>query len=194
MMVKMKQAVVQVSRYAAVLALGLGLAQGAAAQSMGSVSYAPLAAQAQNVPTLSEWALIGMAALLAVVAFYTLRSQSARTLKVWAAGLLACTAVGATLWNTPAEAIPPPVDVVMDQPNGGTASIPHRVDLFFGDFFYIYKVQNQTSRAQRVTGVSVIPGLILLPPTGFTPQCTVGLVLQPNDMCYVRAYNQSLPG
>ena len=180
------------ARCAVAAMAGILVAQGAAAQSMGGVSYAPLAAS--NVPTLSEWALIGMAALLAVVAYHTLRAQGGRALKVWAAGLLACATLGATLWNTPAQAVLPPVDVVMDQPQGGTASIPHRSALFFGDFFYIYKVQNQTDRAQRVTDVSVIPGLVLLEPTGFTPECTVGLVLQPDDMCYVRVYNQSLPG
>lgn len=180
------------SRRGAAAMVGMLVAQGAAAQSMGGVTYAPLAAA--NVPTVSEWALIGMAALLAVAAFFALRAQGTRTLKVWAAGLMACAAVSATLWNTPAEAVPPPVDVIMNQPNGGTASIPHRGALFFGDFFYIYKVQNQTDRPQRVIGVSVIPGLVLLEPTGFTPECTVGLVLQPNDMCYLRVYNQSLPG
>lgn len=180
------------ARWGAAAVAGMLVAQGAAAQSMGGVTYAPLAAA--NVPTVSEWGLIGMAALLAVAAFFTLRAQGTRTLKVWASGLLVCAAVSATLWNTPAEAVPSPVDVVMDQPNGGTAPIPHRGALFFGDFFYIYKVQNQTDRAQRVLAVSVIPGLELLEPTGFTPECTPGLVLQPNDVCYLRVYNQSLPG
>lgn len=170
---------------------GMLVAQGAAAQAMGGVTYAPLAAA--NVPTVSEWGLIGMSALLAVVAYHALRAQSGRALKVWAAGLLACATLSAALWNGPALASVA-FDVVLDQPNGGTADIPHRGALFFGDFFYIYKVQNQTDRAQRVLAVNVIPGLVLLEPTGFTPECKPGLVLQPNDICYLRVYNQSLPG
>ena len=187
----MKLVKLGLARGGAAAILGLLVAQGAAAQSMGGVTYAPLAAA--NVPTVSEWALIGMAALLAIVAYHALRAQGGRALKIWAAGLLACATLSAALWNGPALASVG-VDVVMDQPNGGTASIPHRSALFFGDFFYIYRVQNQTDRAQRVLNVSVIEGLQLLEPTGFTPECKPGLVLQPNEICYLRVYNQSLPG
>lgn len=171
---------------------GLLVAQGAAAQSMGTVSYAPLAAA--NVPTVSEWGLICLAGLLALAAYYAMRSQGGRALKVWALGLVACGTLSASLWNQPAFADAAPAEIALDQPTGGVANIPHKTQLFFGDFFYVYTAQNMTDRAQRVTGVSVIPGLLLLTPTGFTPECTVGLVLQPKEVCYIRVYNDSLPG
>jgi len=180
------------ARSVAAMVLGLLVAQGAAAQSMGSVSYAPFAAS--NVPTMSEWALIGMAVVLAAVALYAMRAQNRRVLKMWASGLVACGALSAAFWNRPAVAEPAPVEIALDQPPGGVANIPHSTELFFGDFFHIYTAQNLTDRPQRVTGVSVITGLTLLPPTGFTPECTVGLVLQPNGICYIKVYNDGLPG
>lgn len=188
----MKQVMSRRARWSATAMVGLMVAQGAAAQSMGSVGYAPLAAS--NVPTASEWALIGMAGLLAVVAYYALRSQGGRTLKVLAAGLLACASLSAALWNRPAVAGMAPVEIVMDQPTGGLASIPHSVDLFVGDRFHVYTAQNLTDRPQRITSVSVNTGLMLIEPTGFTPECTVGLVLQPNEMCYVSVHNDGIPG
>ena len=47
------------ARGSVVAMVGLLVAQGAAAQSMGGVAYAPLAAS--NVPTVSEWGLICLA-------------------------------------------------------------------------------------------------------------------------------------
>lgn len=188
----MKQVMSRGVRWGATALVGLVVAQGAAAQSMGSVAYAPLAAS--NVPTVSEWALIGMAALLAVVAYHAMRSQGGRALKVWAAGLLACASLSTALWNRPAVAGPAPVEIVLDQATGGVASIPHNAQLFFPPFTHVYTVQNQTAVAQRVTGVSTRPDLFLETPTGFTPECTVGLVLQPNDMCYLKANGMNMPG
>lgn len=171
---------------------GLLVAQGAAAQSMGTVSYAPLGAT--NVPTVSEWGLIFLAGLLALAAYHAMRTQGGRALKVWALGLVACGTLSAGLWNQPALAEPAPAEIALNQAAGGVADIPHRSALFFGDFFYIYTAENQTNQPQRITGVSVISGLQLLTPTGFTPECTVGLVLQPKEVCYIRVYNDSLPG
>lgn len=180
------------SRFGVTAVVGLLVAQGAAAQSMGSVAYAPLAAS--NVPTLSEWALIGLAGLLAVVAYHAVRAKGGHVLKVWAAGLLACASLSAALWSNPSVAGAAPIEITLDQPGGGVASIPHSTDLFSGDLFHIYTAQNLTDRAQRVTGVSVITGLVVLPPTGFVPECTAGLVLQPGDVCYVKVYNDGIPG
>ena len=188
----MKQLMSRRARWSATAMLGLLVAQGAAAQSMGTVAYAPLAAS--NVPTASEWALIGMAGLLAVVAYHALRSNGGRTLKVWAAGLLACASLSTALWNRNAVAAPPPVEIVLDQAAGGAAIIPHNPELFSPPFTHVYTVQNQTAQAQRITGVSTRPDLLLETPTGFTPECTVGLVLQPNDMCYLKANGMNMPG
>lgn len=188
----MKQVMSRRARWSATAMVGLLVAQGAAAQSMGSVSYAPLGAS--NVPTVSEWALIGMAALLAGVAYHALRSQGGRALKVWAAGLLACASLSTALWNRNAVAAPTPVEIVMDQQGGGSASIPHNVELFFPPFTHVYIAQNQTTQPQRVTNVSTRPDLLLETPTGFNPECTVGLVLQPNDKCYLKANGSHMPG
>lgn len=180
------------ARASVVAMVGLLVAQGAAAQSMGSVSYAPLAAS--NVPTVSEWGLIGMAVLVALAAYHAMRAQGSRALKAWTTGLLVCGVLSASLWNHPAIATPPPVEIALDQSTGGVADIPHNAELFFPPFTHVYTVQNQTAVAQRVTGVSTRPDLLLETPTGFTPECTVGLVLQPDDMCYLKANGMNMPG
>src|SRR3989344_3595101 len=77
---------------------------------------------------------------------------------------------------------------------GRRCDIPHNAELFFPPFTHVYTVQNQTAVAQRVTGVSTRPDLLLETPTGFTPECTVGLVLQPDDMCYLKANGMNMPG
>ncbi len=171
---------------------GLLVAQGAAAQSMGTVSYAPLAAT--NVPTVSEWGLIFLAGLLALAAYQAMRTQGGRALKVWALGLVACGTLSAGLWNQPALAEPAPAEIALNQAAGGVADIPHRTDLFFGDFFYIYTAENQTDQPQRITGVSAASGFTVLSPAGRTPECTVGLVLQPKEVCYIRLYNEDRLG
>ena len=174
------------ARVCGIAVLGGALAQGAAAQSVGGISYAPLGAQ--SVPTMSEWALILLAVALAALAYRATRGQAGRTLKVWAAGLLACATFAAAVWNQPAIATPL-VSVLLDQAGGGTAAIPSHPDLYTGDFFHDYSVQNQTPQPQRITGISLNSGLSV-PPSGKSPKCTVGLVLQPNDVCNVRVYKE----
>lgn len=174
------------ARVCCTLVVGGALAQGAAAQSVGGIAYAPLGAQ--SVPTMSEWALILLAVALAALTYRATRGQAGRTLKIWAAGFLACATFAAAVWNQPAIAVPLAA-ILMTQPAGGTADIPSHPDLFTGDFFHDYSAQNQTPKPQRITGISLSPGLSI-PPSGPAPKCTVGLVLQPNDICYVRVYKE----
>ncbi|WP_099742173.1 midcut-by-XrtH protein [Acidovorax sp. 62] len=175
-----------------VLAAAAGvIAQSASAQSMGTVAYSPLASQ--SVPTLSEWALIAMAAVLTACAYRTMKRQGHAALKVLAAGLLACAAFVGAQWSAPALAVMGPAEVVLDQAAGGIGHLPHKTALFFGDRFYVYTVQNTTSQPQRITALTPATGGQFKVPTGYSPQCTVGLILQANEVCYLRLYNASMP-
>jgi hypothetical protein len=178
-------------RQGVLVAAAVGVAQSASAQSMGAVAYSPLAAQ--SVPTLSEWGLIAMAAMLTVLALRTMKRQGHAPLKMLAAGLLACAAFVGAHWSAPAMAVVAPAEVVLDQAAGGVSDLPHRSDLFYGDRFHIYTVQNTSSQPQRITALTPATGGQFKVPTGHSPQCTVGLILQANEVCYLRLYNDSMP-
>ena len=179
------------TRSCGVALLGTAMAQVASAQSMGGVGYSPLAAQ--NVPTLSEWALMGMVMLLGMVAYLAMRIQRRGASKLLGLGAMALVALSSAAWNRPAAAVVVP-DALMSIAAGGTADLPHRSALFSFPWTYVYQVQNQTGQAQRVTAVTSISGVSVESPAGSNPECTVGLVLQPNDVCYVKLHNVGLPG
>lgn len=179
------------TRSTGVALVGMAMAQVASAQSMGGVGYSPLAAQ--NVPTVSEWTLIGMTMLLGLVAYLAMRSQRRGVSRLLGLGAMTLVALSSTLWNQTAQAVPAP-DALMSLAAGGTADLPHRSALFSFPWTYVYLVRNQTGQAQRVTAVTSITGVSVESPAGSNPECTVGLVLQANDVCYVKLRNVGLPG
>ncbi len=167
--------------------LTLACAPSAWGQSVGSVTYAPAAlAGAHGVPTLSQWALWGLALVLGVLA---VRSTGRGTARAAAAGLLACAALLGTPWGGPAAAQPAlGPEVLLDQEDGGQAPIAHHPDLDAGDRFHVYEVLNDTPRPQRITAID-FTGMHEQLYQGDQGQCAVGAVLAPQARCEIAVYH-----
>ncbi len=175
---------------AVMLAMQHGLAQ---AQSIG-ITYAPM--NATSIPTLSEWAMLVLALLLAAVAIYTLRNKTggkplASIILVTALALGGMT--GNKLMGNANAAISPSQScnsTVRGDPWG-----PCDLTSASGGTIYTYiapydvPITNTTAVAQQITAVAFVP--YFSPDTPLTqPQCVPGVtVLQPQGICYVRAIN-----
>ncbi len=156
-----------------------------------AVTYLPAATATTAIPTLSEWGLIGLSLLLAVVAVYALRAgKGAKPLAaVMLASSLALGAIGSGNLVGEAQAAGVtnascPVDgqlCYMTVASGGTVT----VETVNSDVAVI----NNTGVAQTITGVVELTSWDHIYPTVLTPQCTVSLVLQPGATCYI--YNNS---
>ncbi len=150
----------------------------AQAAPIGSVNYGPLAAAAQTVPTLSQWALWGLALVLAVLAARRAGRMAGR---LAVGGLIAAAALGGLApWGGRALALPP---LSMDNPAGGTVELPDSPDLHGGDWFTQYEVSNATGKAQRILAVSVGADYTINQST--QNLCTPGQTLEPEDSCVV---------
>lgn len=150
----------------------------AQAAPIGGVGYGPLAAAAQAVPTLSQWALWGLALVLAVLAA---RRAGRMATRLAVGGLIAAAALGGLApWGGQALALPL---LSMDNPAGGTVELPDRPDLHGGDWFAEYEVSNATGKAQRILSVSVEADYTINQST--QNRCTPGQTLAPGDSCVV---------
>lgn len=141
------------------------------------VSYAP--GTATSVPTLSEWAMFGLALALAALAVYTLRKK--RGAKPLASVILAFgLALGGIAGNKligNAYALSPECSAdnacSMNNPAGGTVTT--------GPTGVTVTITNATGVVQNVTGV--IPnGSAIVDPSS---TCVVGLVVQPGGTCTI---------
>ncbi len=176
---------------ATVLALQQATAWAQAAPNTVLVSYAPAGATA-SIPTLSEWAMLGLALALAALAVYTLRNKrGAKPLaSVILAFGLAIGGMGGNRLMGDAHAAPGGWAVPdctswtacsMLNAGGGTVTT--------GPTGNVVTITNLTGVAQTVTGVSATPPATL-PPNQTPPTCMVGLVVQPNGICTI--YNANL--
>ncbi|MDR6769022.1 hypothetical protein J2W88_004330 [Acidovorax delafieldii] len=91
-----------------------------------------------------------------------------------------------TSWSRDADAVPVEVDVVLDNPVGGSADIPYHaaLDLAFADFMHQYGVRNTTTQSLRITGITLTPVHNDRDPRD-PPRCTVGMVLAAGERCYL---------
>ncbi|HOB65222.1 midcut-by-XrtH protein [Ottowia sp.] len=147
----------------------------------GAVDYEPLLSAAQGVPTLSEWTLLATGLLLVVVAWRVLRARGVNgrlmAHAVLIGGLAASGLAGHELIRR-AEAQFIPNAVNMTSPTGGTVT-----------GIYYLKITNATGVPQRIKAIRPDPPRSgVLSPAPDTPECTVGLVVQPGNPCYVRFY------
>ena len=152
---------------------------------VGTISYA-LAAAAQPVPTLAQWAVVLLSLLLVPLAWRAARGRLA-CLALAGPGLLAAALLLAAGWSERAQAQPmAPGDVLLDNPAGGTADIPYcaALDSHFADFMCGYEVGNATGQPVRITGIALTPEHTDREPMD-TPRCTAGLVLAPGEGCYL---------
>ena len=138
-------------------AAALALASPAWAAPGGTVAYityGPLSAGTQAIPTLSQWGLAVLVLALAVLAPRLLRSARGGMLRAIALALLAGAALLAVPWSTPAMAqIGMSVgghdaDAALGQPGDGTAQLPWQPALDSGDFYYRYTLRNTSGKPQ----------------------------------------------
>ncbi len=154
---------------------------------VGTITYALLAASnAQPVPSLAQWGVVLLSLLMAPVAWRVARHRMA-CLALLGPGLLGAALLAAAAWSGQAQALPAPLgDVPLDNAAGGTADIPYHaaLDTAFADYMYQYEVGNGSGQTVRITGITLTAGHTNRNPMD-TPRCTVGLVLAPNETCYL---------
>ncbi|MDP3521384.1 MAG: midcut-by-XrtH protein [Hydrogenophaga sp.] len=165
------------ARSAAVLAaLGTGHTL---AMSQVVVTYAPDIA---SVPTLSEWGMVIMAAVLATVAVLAIRkgAHSQTLLSLALAALVSYGAFSGSLWGGSAWANGFTTHNLTSA-SGGQLSVPT------GPLFAY--VLNGTDRPQRIISIAPQYG----PPAAVDdkPACVPGMVLAPNMACALRTSTDS---
>lgn len=165
----------------ATIALGL-LAAGSAAFAgtigAGGVGYMPGAlGAAAPIPTLSEWMLMSLALLLAVLAWRVLRARTGgRPLaSVILCGALALGALSGNDLLRDARAMV--ATLTFSSPTGGSVT----VQMLNTE----YEITNVTTVPQQVVSVTPLLGNVAVPTTG-SPQCAVGLVVAPTAKCFIR--------
>ena len=141
---------------------------------VGGVQYAPLAAAAQAVPTLSQWALCGLALAIGVAAA---RGKGAAA-RLAVGGLIAAAMLAP--WD--GQALPLPT-LSMDTPSGGTVELPDSNTLHSMDYYAEYDITNATGKPQRIVAIQMEPNYRLNQST--QDRCTPGQVLAPQASCTV---------
>ena len=177
------------------VAAGLALAAVqivALAQSSGGIEIGYAPGSAVPIPTLSQWAMLGLTLLVAVAAVYTLRHKvGGKPLASIILGL--ALALGGVQGNNlvgqaKAIVLTPDCPVVgteclMINAAGGTVNV-----------FALYsdvKVTNVSGVAQTIISITAIMPWDVIGTPEATPQCVVGLTLPPGASCYV--HNVSVP-
>ncbi len=140
----------------------------------GAVDYEPLPSAVQGVPTLSEWTLLATGLLLVVVAWRVLRARGVNgrlmAHAVLIGGLAASGLAGHDLIRR-AEARGAN-DKSMTVATGGTIT-----------GIYWLRITNATGVPQRIKAIRPDSGSGIIRPVPETPECTVGLVVQPGTKC-----------
>ncbi|WP_198969926.1 midcut-by-XrtH protein [Xylophilus sp. ASV27] len=170
---------------AGALALAAGTQAPAWAQAVGNITYAPLSAGTQSVPTLSQWGMAALALLLAAGARHLLRGHGNGVVRTAMLGLVAGAALLAMPWSGQALAVPAS-EVLLDKPAGGSVDLPDHPDfeLPFADFMHGYEVRNTTDRPLRITAVDVTAAHRIAGPSDET-RCSVDQTLAPLASCQI---------
>lgn len=164
---------------------GLALASGltafaASANAGGPIVLVGFAASTAGIPTLSEWTMILLGALIAFMAIRSIRSARPGQFGAWlvAAGALAVAGgVGPDGIRSAMAVIVTPTARPMSAAIGGNVQI-HTPDN--------YEIRNDLDSAQRIHSITVLDvSATTGPVVGFNPTCTVGLVLSPGSSCYL---------
>ena len=159
--------VIKQMRKAAVL-VAFAAAQ-TAAMAQVVVTYGPV--DVASVPTLSQWGMIIMAVILAVVAAIAMR-KNAGSKTILSFALSATALFGASMGNQiikSAQSLPPPS---MDTPTGGTVNLPTNVG--------VIPVANTTQVPLKVIGVT--PAEAQNSPS---TTCDPGVIVAPGASCNV---------
>lgn len=167
-------------------AFGLLLCGSAAWAGMGVggfIDYEPLTATVAAVPSLSEWMLLLLALLLAVVAFRALRGRvNGRLLSnlTLVGGALAAAAAGHGLIQEVRAT--PTIDENMSSPSGGTVEATG----------YLIRLTNTSGVPLKIKAVRPNDWSHVVSPPPEGPECTVNLTVLPGNKCNVQF--QYLPG
>ena len=167
--------------------LGLGLAAASAAgyaQSSegGVITYAPTTST--SVPTLSEWGMVAMALLLAVLAYRLLRDRlgGKPLASVVLAGALGLGLVSGVPGVRSAAAVVIVPSVSLSNSAGGTANVTQRG---------LNLVTNTSGVLQTITQMQASEGWVFESEFDNSPICQVGTVLSVGDSCYVNLRSHS---
>lgn len=163
-----------------IAALAASAAASAGAPAVGAViTYA--AAGASAIPTLSEWGLIGMALLVAAMAYRSLRGRLGNKplAAVLLAGTLVLGAIPSTGWIRPAAAVVVS-EVALPLAGGGTANVT--------DLNVDVPVKNTSGVPLKIVSV-VATGVNFIDNPAATPKCAAGQILAVGAVCYVKVSN-----
>lgn len=141
--------------------------------------------EVQGVPTLSEWGLVAMALLVAVMAYRALRSSLPRhpLAVVFLAGALGISMFGNT--ELMLKAMAATVDSFLSEPEG--------YELRLGNELGERRLINTSGVPQQIKKMESRNSYLIIG-SEQSPQCTVGRVLQNNDACYLKIVFSGLPG
>lgn len=150
------------------LAVAVGLPTSAFAQ---IIVYTP--AVEATVPTLSQWGMLILAALLAIAAIYTGRKQGNRLLSV----MLAVAALGLGAQGAPVGDVQASPQLFMANNTGGTVDLSE-----LGGLPINVPISGNPTIPMRIVSVT---------PASFTtlgsPTCAAGLLIAPGQTCYYSA-------
>ena len=162
----------------------IGLVAGQAAPAMADPSGGTITfAVTSSIPTLSEWALVLMSFILAVMAYRVLRNskQGQPLASLAALGILGLAALVTHGPNWDARAtLYSPVTVEAADANAGLLFMPLNT---------IYEMTNNSGRTLQITGVNPETGITVGDLAQFYPAlvpiCTNGFSLAAGAKCYV---------
>ncbi|MCB1955200.1 MAG: midcut-by-XrtH protein [Rhodocyclaceae bacterium] len=158
-------------------AFALGLLISAKSASAGGPIVLLGFGPATGIPTMSEWSMILMGAAIVFMAIRSIRAAKPGRLAGWliAGGALAAANGLGPDWIRGAQATP-------WSPKPMSGATGGNVTFHTGG---AYQVQNDLATSQRINSINADAGVLLLPIGGFSPTCTVGLILPPAGNCYL---------
>ena len=155
----------------------------------GAVTFAPLAAaaNASAVPSLSSWGLVALVVLFSAVIYRVLRTQlGGRPLASMVLAGALCLGVASGIPAVrPAVAVgTTTVSVDLTADTGGSMAFSFPAGTFAG----VLQVSNSSTKAQKITGMTVDEPLSFYN-NETTPQCAVGLLVPSGGTCAVGVRN-----
>ena len=154
----------------------------------GTITFAPLAAaaNASAVPSLSSWGLVALVVLFSAVIYRVLRTQlGGRPLASMVLAGALCLGVASGIPAVrPAVAVVVTASVDLTADAGGTMAFSFPAGTFAG----VLQVSNSSTKAQKITGMTVDEPLSFYN-NETTPQCAVGLLVPSGGTCAVGVRN-----
>lgn len=137
----------------------------------GSIGFVPVT----GVPTLSEWTMVVLFGLMALMAFRVLRSRNLNRLAAWlvSAGVFSLASMSGVDLVKQAQAVVGAL--ILSSSSGQTITLNDGGN----------QIDNTSGVSQRVSAINLGPGTTTQP-TMSSPECTVGLVVPNTQSCFIR--------